>query len=86
MQLRQLLADQIRVLGTDHPATFNTRGILAYRLGEAGRVKEAVTQLRQLLADATRVLGPDHPTTLATRRFLDPITPSTTVVRGSTSV
>ena len=65
-----LLADQLRVLGADHPDTLSTRGNLALRLGEAGRVDDAVAAFEVLLADRLRVLGADHPDTLSTRNNL----------------
>jgi hypothetical protein len=58
------------MLGPDHPETLTTRGHLAHWLGEAGRVKEAISQFGALLNDRLRVLGPDHPDTLATRHSL----------------
>ena len=58
------------MLGPDHPDTLRTRSNLAFWLGEAGQVEEAITQFRQLLEDRARVLGPDHPHTLATRNNL----------------
>jgi Tetratricopeptide repeat len=69
-QFQQLLTDQTRVLGADHPATLTTRSNLAHWLGEAGRIEEAVTQFEQLLTDRTRVLGADHPATFTTRNNL----------------
>jgi hypothetical protein len=58
------------VLGPDHPDTLSTRHNLAYLLGEAGRVQEAVTEFERLLQDLVRVLGPDHPYTVTTRNNL----------------
>ncbi|MBF6166919.1 tetratricopeptide repeat protein [Streptomyces gardneri] len=39
----QVLTDQVRVLGADHPDTLNTRHNLAGADESAGRVDEAVT-------------------------------------------
>ena len=66
----ELLADQLRVLGPDHPDTLATRNNLACRPGEAGDAAGALPLLRELLADQLRVLGPDHPDTLTTRNNL----------------
>ena len=65
-----LLADQLPVLGADHPDTLTTRNNLACWLGEAGRVDEAVSAFEALLADQLPVLGADHPDTLTTRNNL----------------
>jgi hypothetical protein len=64
--LEQVLADQVRVLGPDHPDTFGVRGTRAYWRGESGDPEVAAEETAQLLADRVRVLGPDHPRTLAT--------------------
>ena len=69
-ELEALLADQVRVLGPDHPDALATRGSVAYCLGESGRAAEATDQLEVLLADQIRVLGLDHPDTLLTRHVL----------------
>jgi Tetratricopeptide repeat len=65
-----LLADQERVLGTDHPDTLGARTNLAIAYQEAGRTAEAITLHEQNLADQERVLGTDHPDTLSTRNNL----------------
>jgi tetratricopeptide (TPR) repeat protein len=66
----QNLADQERVLGTDHPDTLRTRNNLATAYGAVGRTAEAITLHEQNLADQERVLGTDHPHTLNTRNNL----------------
>ena len=66
----QLLTDELRVLGPDHPDTLTTRHHLARWWGEAGDANGAATALHNLLNDQMRVLGPDHPDTLTTRGFL----------------
>jgi len=66
----QLLEDQLRVLGPDHPDTLATRGNLARWHGEAGDPAGAAQAAEQLLVDLLRVLGPDHPDTLGTRSNL----------------
>jgi Tetratricopeptide repeat len=58
------------VLGPDHPDTLGTRGNLAYLLGEAGQVQEAIGQYQPPLEDYTRVPGPDHPATRTARNNL----------------
>ena len=72
---RELLPDQQRVLGADHPETLTTRhsiahwtGEIAHWTGEARDAREALQLHRELLPDRQRVQGPDHPETLATRR------------------
>ncbi|GAA2788942.1 hypothetical protein GCM10020219_070490 [Nonomuraea dietziae] len=47
--LEELLADQKRVLGPDHPATLITRGNLADFRGEAGDAVGAVAAFEELL-------------------------------------
>ena len=66
----RLVADQERILGTDHPDTLASRHNLAYAYGAAGRTGEALTLEEQALADYERVLGPDHPDTLNSRNSL----------------
>ncbi|HSV66346.1 MAG TPA: tetratricopeptide repeat protein, partial [Mycobacteriales bacterium] len=62
-----LLADDLRVLGPDHPDTLATRHDLAWWRGQAGDAAGAAAAFEVLLADRLRVLGPDHPDTLPTR-------------------
>jgi tetratricopeptide (TPR) repeat protein len=66
---RDVLADQERVLGRDHPLTLTTRFELARVLGFV-RPTGAERPHRQVLADQERVLGHDGPVTLATRHWL----------------
>ena len=66
----ELLPDQERVLGRDHPDTLTTRGDIAGWTGEAGDVQEALRLSAELLPDQEQVLGRDHPDTLATRHYL----------------
>ena len=69
--MEQLLIDQLRVLGPDHPEILlATRANLASWLGEIGDPASAAAALEQLLIDQLRVLGPDHPDILATRANL----------------
>ena len=66
----QLLADQERVLGADHPDTLVSRSSLALAYQAAGRTAEAITLHEQTLAARERVLGADHPRTLNSRNNL----------------
>ena len=66
----EVLADRVRVLGTDHPETLASRNNLAGAYWSAGRVGEAIPLFEEVLADRVRVLGPDHPDTLASRNGL----------------
>jgi hypothetical protein len=69
--LEGLLADQIRILGRDHPNTLDTRKALARlrRFSPSG-VAQAIRDYEDLLADQIRILGRDHPDILATRKDL----------------
>ena len=65
----ELLPDQERVLGRDHPDTLTTRNNIAWpgTRPEAGRVRAQASRCRlftELLPDQERVLGRDHPDTL----------------------
>jgi len=64
------LADQLRVLGPDHPRILATRNNLAYWQAESGDVAGAIAAFQELLADQLRVLGPDHPLTQGARTNL----------------
>jgi hypothetical protein len=64
---RELMADQQRVLGPDHPDTLATRSNIAHWTGETGDARDAVRLFGGLLPDQERLLGADHPDTLTTR-------------------
>jgi tetratricopeptide (TPR) repeat protein len=66
---QEVLADQRRVLGSDHPDVLATRYGLARSVGH-GRYGQAERLYRELLADQQRILGADHPRTLMTRHAL----------------
>jgi len=66
----QLLADQERVLGADHPDTLTSRNNLANAYHDAGRAAEAITLHEQTLAARERILRADHPDTLQSRNNL----------------
>ena len=68
--LRELIADQQRILGPDHPDVLRTRSDLAHWLSQAGKVDEAIALFTGVLADQQRVLGAGHPDILATRTNL----------------
>ena len=59
------MKDQIRLLGDNHPGTYNTRCELADSYREAGRTDESMPLYEQLLVSSQRVLGADHPFTMA---------------------
>ncbi|HEX7304432.1 tetratricopeptide repeat protein, partial [Lentzea sp.] len=65
-----VLTDQSRVLGPDHPSTLATRAGLASLLGKARGPAHAVAEYDAVLADQLRVLGPDHPSTATVHREL----------------
>ncbi|MGW7662368.1 hypothetical protein ACWGKH_19010, partial [Streptomyces sp. NPDC054756] len=69
--LQQLLADRLRVLGSDHPDTFTTRHDLAVMRGMAGDPAGAVDALEGLIKDELLILGPDYPDIQATQSSLD---------------
>lgn len=66
---KELLADQQRVLGSDHPDTLGTRFELARVIGHT-RFGQAEQLLREVLADQERILGSDDPHTVRTRHTL----------------
>ena len=67
---RELLPDQERVLGPDHPYTLTTRHNIATWTGQSGDAAKALRLFRDLLPDQERVLGADHPDTLLTRNSI----------------
>jgi hypothetical protein len=67
---RQLLDEQFRTYGPEHPRTFDTRFRFGHWLGESGDVRGAVTVLSDLLSEQLRVLRPDHPDLATTRQAL----------------
>jgi hypothetical protein len=64
---REMVEEQSRVLGPEHPGTLTTRANLAYWTGEAGDAAAARDQFAALLPIRERVSGPEHPNTLITR-------------------
>ncbi|WP_062985324.1 tetratricopeptide repeat protein [Nocardia anaemiae] len=69
-ELNQLLTDQRRILGADHPDTLATRYSLAYWHGDSAEPASAAAEYERVLADQTALLGPDHPDTLNTRHSI----------------
>lgn len=65
-----LIADQERILGSDHSATLTSRNELAKAYWVAGRTGEAIALHEQTLARRKRALGSDHPDTLSSRNNL----------------
>ena len=59
--LGELLPDQERVLGRDHPVTLRTRNNIAVLAAEAGDAR-ALRLYHELLPDMERVLGAITPT------------------------
>ncbi|GGT55220.1 tetratricopeptide repeat protein [Streptomyces kurssanovii] len=68
--LRRALADDMRVLGEDHPHTLTSRNNLAHAYDSAGDLGRSIPLYEQTLTDRARVLGEDHPDTLASRNSL----------------
>ena len=66
----ELLPDQERVLGRDHPDTLTTRNNIADWTGRVGDAREALRLFAELLPDRERVLGRDHPDTLRTQEAI----------------
>lgn len=64
---RSLLKLKQRVLGAEHPRTWQIRMEISYMLDFQQKYKEAEQELRTVLEIETRVLGAEHPDTLRTR-------------------
>jgi hypothetical protein len=79
---QQLLPDQERVLGRDHPETLITRNNIAFLTEERGRPEEALRLYQELLPDQERVLGRDHPGSLTTRRDIQRLNTLSTPSNG----
>lgn len=62
--LREVLTEQERTLGPEHPDTLATRNNLANALSHQGKYAEAETEYHAVLALKEKVLGPEHPDTL----------------------
>ena len=64
----ELLPNQVRILGPDHPLILKTRNNIAGWTGVNGDPAEALPLFRELQPDQVRILGSDHPDTLTTRQ------------------
>ncbi|MFG2040901.1 tetratricopeptide repeat protein [Dactylosporangium sp. NPDC048998] len=69
-ELRDILAEQLRVLGQEHEETLRTRQLVAHAIGATGDPREASYLLRELLEVQVRKYGADHADTMLTRQFL----------------
>ena len=65
--LQRALAEYVRELGPDHPATLISRDNLAGAYRDAGDLGQAIPLHEQALTDFMRILGPAHPDTLISR-------------------
>jgi tetratricopeptide (TPR) repeat protein len=63
----ELLEDQARLLGPNHPDTLGTQANIGSAHQAMGHLEHALALYAGLLEDQTRLLGPDHPDTLTTR-------------------
>ena len=68
--LNELLLDQKRVLGIDHPKTLSTRADLASYTLDIGMSEAAIQLYNDLLLDQERVMGMSHRHTLRTRKII----------------
>lgn len=66
----QLLADEQRVLGAEHPLTLMSWGRVAQQRRDVGDYAGAIAEGEQVLAARRRVLGDDHEDTFSMRLFL----------------
>ena len=67
LQAKQLLDDQVRVLGSNHPDTFRTRSLLAWFYQDDDfwmGWPESIRNFRQLVRETTHTLGINHPVTI----------------------
>ena len=69
--LEGLRADQLRVLGPDHPSTLVTWHEIARMMAERGDHAAALAEYRSVLAAELRVLGPDDPSTLVSSNVVN---------------
>jgi tetratricopeptide (TPR) repeat protein len=60
----EVIAEQRRVLGAEHPQTLRAQTMLAATMMKAGRYAEADTLQSQVIEAKRRVLGPAHASTL----------------------
>ena len=70
----ELLPEQERVLGPDHPAVLTARYHIASLTAEWANADEGLRLFEALLPDQERLLGPDHPEAVITRQWIDRLT------------
>ena len=68
--LESLLAEQVRILGRDHPKTLDTRRYLTRLRRCIGDLASAISASESQLKQLVQSLGPDDPRTFGTRRTL----------------
>jgi len=68
--LRSVIQERERILGTEHPDTLAARSLLESALYYDGKYTESEAEDRGILAIQEKVLGHDHPDTLKTRNNL----------------
>lgn len=67
---QQVVEDEVRILGPDHPSTLTTRSNLAGNLRKMGELESARSHYQQVLDALLQIVGPDHPRALITRNHL----------------
>ncbi len=67
---REVIEQQTKVLGADHPDTLTSRYYLALNQHQRGDLADAEEELRRVLAGRARRLGKEHPDTVAARHQL----------------
>jgi hypothetical protein len=67
---KELLKDKIRVLGSDDPDTFETRGARASTLFLNGQEDAGLTEYKEILKDQIRVFGPEATDTMTTIKII----------------
>ena len=65
LHYQRVLADRVRINGSDHPQTLRTMNNLVLCLKRLGRLEEALPLSQQTLAMRKRTLGDTHPDTLS---------------------
>jgi hypothetical protein len=70
MEWSQVVADEQRVLGAEHPLTLISRGRVAQQRKGVGDYEGAIAEGEQVLAARRRVLSDDHEDTFSMRLFL----------------
>lgn len=60
-----------RMFGIDHPNTLTSRHLMAEQIGNSGDTVEAIRLLRDIVIARARVLGEDHPDTRKSMRLAE---------------